>query len=64
MVFPVITTLSSQSPSLEYFGIIALNFGGSKSTKKKYYGKRVCREEWVRCDEAEFPLVLRVCSKN
>ena len=58
---PFITTLSSQSPNLEYFGIIALNFGGSKSTKTKYYGKRVRREEWVRCDEGEFPSVLRVC---
>jgi hypothetical protein len=51
---PFITTLSSQSPSLEYFGIIALNFGGSKSTKTKYYGKRVRRGEWVCCGEGEF----------
>jgi hypothetical protein len=58
---PFITTLSSLSPNLEYFGIIALNFGGSKSTKNKYYGKRVCPEGWVRCDEGEFPSVLRVC---
>ena len=61
---PFITTLSSQSPSLEYFGIIALNFAGLKSTKNKYYGKRIRPGEWVRCDEGEFPSVLRVCSKN
>jgi hypothetical protein len=58
---PFITTLSSQSPSLEYFGIIALNFGGSKPTKNKYYGKRDRHGEWVLCDKGEFPSVLRVC---
>jgi hypothetical protein len=58
---PFITTLSSQSPNLEYFGIITrYDDGNSKPTRTIYYGKRV-RGEWVFCDKGEFPSVLQVC---
>jgi hypothetical protein len=63
-IIPFITSLASQSPRLEYFGIVVLNPVDSKSGKRKYYGKRVLRGEWVPCDAGEFPSVLRVCSKN